>query len=195
MAPNKRSADDAGQSDFRDQVRSLRAEALELLGTIQSQGGTEIAATLEKAAQALKISHEMEKTHEEIQKLALEREQLQYQLSTAKQRDKSESKKILASILVPIASILSLMVNSMFQSYQFSQTEKDKRIADRQAAWNQLMVALPGGKTSTPSVIGLREFLADRDYRERAMAVSVSLMANSHRRLDRSKSFVGSLRW
>lgn len=155
----------------------------------KAQDGTlpELATAVEKASVALRIPSDLEKSQADIQKsqaelykLSLEDKKLLNEIGSAQKRERSENRKEYVTLLTPIVTIFTLAATLIFQGWQFSQSERDKREASEDAQWADAIKTISQNDKLTPTVIALNPFLKSPRYTELARATALQLLANSN---------------
>lgn len=159
-----------------DELDQLKIMAADLLGRTKQENNADSVVILEKATAALKVIRETEKAIAETRKLAAEEKKLAYDLEQAPNRDKSEQRKAFISLLTPIITTAVLAATLIAQTYQFTQSEKNKRDAAEDAQWSDGIKALSQSeKLSQPAVI-LSPFLKSKRYRDLARQAAQQLL-------------------
>jgi uncharacterized protein YjbI with pentapeptide repeats len=162
-----------------DQLQQLNAAAASLLEKAQNGSVAELASAVEKATGVLKLASDLEKSRAELRKLALEENKLQYENNTASKRERSERLKEYVSLMTPIVTIVTLAATLVWQSWQFVQSEKDKREAAEDAQWADAVKMISQASKLNPGVVALSPFLKSTKYRDSARDTAVQLLANS----------------
>ena len=163
-----------------DQMRQVRAAASALLNKAEgSSSVTDLAAAVEKAAGALKMAAEMEKTRGELVMLTNQISKLQHENETAVKRASSERVRDYVALLTPLVTIIILAATLVAQNWQFVRSERDKREDAMDAQWQDAVKTISASGALSPGVVALQPFLRSTKYGDQAREAAVNLLVNS----------------
>src|ERR1700694_4248270 len=141
-----------------DELDNLRRITGSMVENLEERSAHEAPHMMEKAAQALKLIAEVDKSRAKARKLSVEERRLNYDLDHAPQHDRSEQIRDYVSLLTPILTTAILAATLVMQGYQFTQAEKDKRIATEEAQWADAVRTLSQSNKLSPSAAILSPF-------------------------------------
>lgn len=133
-------------------------------------------AIIKNAAELLKLASDIDNQRAQTRKLTVEEGQLGFDLQ---RRRRFEVRKDYITLLTPLASILLLALTLVFQTYQFTRSEKDKEIEAEDARWaDDVKVLLSTEKISAASVL-LKSFVNSARYGEQAYKTVVQILTKT----------------
>jgi hypothetical protein len=162
-----------------DQIAGLQDATASLLKRAQDSSIADLATGVEKATEVLRLTSDLERTESKSRKLALEESKLQYTIEIGRRSDKSGRIKDFTSLLTPLISILALAATVFLQSWQFGQSEIDKREAAEDAQWQNAVKTILQTSKVPAGVIALNPFLKSAKYGDQAKAQAVTLLATT----------------
>jgi hypothetical protein len=151
--------------DELDRLRNVIATTIE---KCENGSTPEVADMTARAAEALKAIADIEQSRAEASKLKVEESKLRYELDHAPQHDRSQHANSYILLLTPILTTGILAATLVLQGYQFTQSERDKRIATEDAQWSL-----------APSAVILNPFLKSDRYGKLARRTAIQLMVKS----------------
>ncbi len=141
-----------------EQIKQVRLAASSLLERAeQGSSVTDLAAAVEKAAAALKLAAELEKTSAQ----------------------RSERVRDYVALLTPLVTIVILAATLVAQNWQFLRSERDKREDAMDAQWQDAVKTISASGALSPGVVALQPFLRSAKYGEQARDAAANLLANS----------------
>lgn len=138
-----------------------------------------IAPALDQAVNALKSLAEIEKSRAETRKIRAEEERSRYDLKHIAKHERSDARQRYVGMLTPVITTLVLVLTLLAQTWQFSQSERDKENAAEDSRWSAAVKTISETAKMSPIAIELNPFLKSKRYAEDARRTAVQALVST----------------
>jgi hypothetical protein len=160
-----------------DDTKRLR----EIAASIITDSNDEVR--IKNAAELLKLASEIENQRAGASKLESEEQKIRFDLGESRGHRKTDDRKTYITLLAPVVTTFVLAGTLILQSYQFAQSEKDKKAELKQQAdaaedvrWTDAVKLLSQSNNLSPAGALLKSFIRSERYGAQAHQTALQIL-------------------